>query len=192
MSDEMPVKVGVRLKHTRMLMGMSLKEVASKAGVTEGYLSKVENDVSQPSFATLHRIVQVLGINISALFASAEKGDSNVYIVRKHQRGILPTGHRRTGNRVTLEMLVPSGPEFLLQASIHVIAPKGGSDEKISHKGQEFGFVLEGRLKLLVEDSTHVVETGDSFYFDSELGHRYVNDTDVTTRVLWVNTPPTF
>jgi transcriptional regulator with XRE-family HTH domain len=188
----MPVKVGVRLKHTRMLMGMSLKEVANKAGVTEGYLSKIENDVSQPSFASLHRIVQALGINMSALFASAHQADTDVYVVRKDERPILTTGHRRTGNRVTLERLAPSGPEFLLQASIHVVQPRGGSDEAISHKGQEFGFVLEGTLKLFVEQSVHTLEAGDAFYFDSERGHRYANESDSTTRVLWVNTPPTF
>ncbi|RQR68238.1 cupin domain-containing protein [Burkholderia cenocepacia] len=188
----MPVKVGVRLKHSRMLMGLSLKEVATKAGVTEGYLSKIENNVSQPSFASLHRITQALGINMSALFASAEKGDADVYIVRKDERAVLKTGHKRSGNRVTLENLVPSGPEFLLQVSIHVIEPKGGSNEAISHKGQEFGFVLEGRLKLLVDQGSYTLEAGDAFYFDSELGHRYANDASVTTKVLWVNTPPTF
>ena len=192
MSDTTPPKLGARIKHARLVLGLHLKDVAVQSGVTEGYLSKIENDRAQPSFAILHRLAQTLKINMSQLFADASDGSSHVSVVRGEDRPTLKTGHRRAGNSVALQKLAPSGPGYLLQANIHVIEAGGGSNEVITHAGQEFGYVLEGCLDLTVEDETVRLNQGDSFYFSSELGHMYRNPTESQARVLWVNTPPTF
>lgn len=185
-------KVGVKIKHTRQTLGLSLKELATRGEVTEGYLSKIENGLAHPSLPALHRLVNALGINMSALFASPDLSDGKVHVVRSPDRPILRTGHKRAGNNVQLENLVPAGPGYLLQVSIHVVPPMGGSDEFISHQGQEFGYLLEGSLELLVDDEVHQLNIGDSFFFESELRHRYRNPFDAFARVLWVNTPATF
>lgn len=185
-------KIGTRLKHARLLMGLNLKELAQKAELTEGYLSKIERDVAQPSFAVLHRLVRVLGLNMSALFPPEGADSRFVSVVRQHDRASITTGHRRAGNQVTLQKLVAGAVHQLLQVNIHVVEPKGGSNELIHHKGEEFGYVLEGELELIVEDTTVRLGAGDAFHFDSEHGHRYQNPGDVTARILWVNTPPTF
>jgi transcriptional regulator with XRE-family HTH domain len=192
MTEALPPKLGARLKHARMVLGFHLKEVASQAQVTEGYLSKIENDRAQPSFAILHRLAQALKVNMSQLFAEADCTSSKVSVIRHEERPTLRFGHRRAGNSVALEKLAPSGPGYLLQANIHVIDPDGGSSEVISHAGQEFGYVIEGCLDLFVDNETVRLHIGDSFYFSSELGHRYRNPGDSQARVLWVNTPPTF
>lgn len=191
-SLEDQLRIGAGLKHARLSRGMNLAELAGKIGVTEGYLSKLENNRSQASLATLHRLVEVLGMNMSELFASAEDEEKPVVVVRKDKRPKIATGHRRTGNLVTLELLVPGSPGQLLQISIHVIAIDGGSLEPISHDGQEFGFVLEGIFELKVEETLFELHAGDSFYFNSSLPHSYRNVGDKEARVLWVNTPPTF
>lgn len=174
------------------MMGFSLAELGQKIGVTEGYLSKLENNRSQASLSTLHSLVSVLGMNMSELFGSAQTQDSPVNIIRSDKRPKLVTGHRRAGNLVTLERLVPGSPGQLLQINIHVIASGGGSSEPIRHEGEEFGFVLEGQFKLLVDGVSIALEAGDSFYFDSSLPHSYTNNGSTEARVLWVNTPPTF
>ncbi|WP_426217728.1 helix-turn-helix domain-containing protein [Pseudomonas sp. DWRC2-2] len=192
MSDkEATFKVGAKIKHTRQLQARSLKEVALKAEVTEGYLSKIENGIASPSLPILHRVVAALGINMGDLFANPDF-QGKVHVIRAGERPILKTGHRRSSNNVELENLVPSGPGYLLQVNIHVVPAKGGSNESISHLGQEFGLLLEGELELLVEDEVHSLATGDSFFFNSAQGHRYRNVSDKTSRILWVNTPATF
>lgn len=187
-----PALLGTKLKHTRMMLGLSLKEVARRAELTEGFLSKIENDHANPTMATLHRLVLALETNMGSLFAATEAGDADVFILPAAARPVLETGHRRAGKGVRLEKLVPTGPEYLLQINIHVVTPGGGSEELIRHKGQEFGFLLSGSLELLVESGTYTLKEGDSFYFNSELGHGYRNVSTEVARVLWVNTPPTF
>lgn len=187
-----PLRIGAKLKHARVMLGLSLAEVGRRTDLTEGYLSKLENNRSQASMATLHRVAAVLGMNMSELFANPTDENGAVSVVRKGGRPTLVTGHKQAGNQVVLERLVPGSPGQLLQINIHVIAPGGGSLEPISHDGQEFGFVLEGDVELLVEEQAVRLAEGDSFFFNSSLPHSYRNAGRAEARILWVNTPPTF
>lgn len=184
--------LGGRLKHARLLLGFSLRQVAEAAGVTEGYVSKLENDRVRPSLATLHRLAHALQTNIGELMSESGSFGRNAVVVMRDRRPVFEFADGRRGIGTSLEKLIPSRPDNLLQANIHVVAPGGGSEELISHRGQEFGFVLEGQLELLVGDETHRVSEGDAFCFDSELPHGYRNKGEATARVVWVNTPPTF
>ena len=75
---------------------------------------------------------------------------------------------------------------------MNVVEPGGASEDLIRHNGQEFGLVLEGELQLIVADETYEIRVGDAFSFDSDRPHGYRNLGKVTTRILWINTPPTF
>lgn len=186
------LKVGARLKHARLMMGLSLAELGKRTSLTEGYLSKLENNRSQASMATLHRLAAVLGINMSQLFASGADDGSPILVTRSQSRPQLSIGNRRGGNQVVLERLVPGSAGQLLQVNIHRIGPGGGSPDPINHDGQEFGFLLNGSLELTVRDSVISLSAGDCFYFDSTLPHSYRNIGADEAQVLWVNTPPTF
>ncbi|WP_334173839.1 cupin domain-containing protein [Pseudoxanthobacter sp.] len=186
------VRIGAKLRHARTLKGLSLSELGHRIGVTEGYLSKLENGRSQASLATLHKLVGALDTNMSALFAAPPDGEEAVTVVRAGERPRLETGHPRAGNKVVLERLVPHRHDQLLQINIHVIPPGGGSPDFISHGGQEFGYVLAGAFTLIVDGHERRLGEGDSFSFDSQLPHGYRNDGRQEARVLWVNTPPTF
>jgi uncharacterized cupin superfamily protein len=79
-----------------------------------------------------------------------------------------------------------------LQANIHRIDPGGESDGRIEHEGEEIGYILQGELELRIDDKTYLLSAGDSFFFPSHLPHGYFNPGEVETRVIWINTPPTF
>lgn len=187
-----PSNLGAKLKLARLARGLSLKTLAGQAGITEGHLSKIENNRAHPSLASLHQLASALDMNMSALFAAAEHSNSRIFVVRSNDRPKLRTGDSSANNMIVLEKLVPSGPEQLLQVNIHVVQPNGGSEKSISHMGQEFGMVLEGMVELIVAEEKEVLSTGDSFFFNSELPHRYANVGEGVARILWVNTPPTF
>lgn len=187
-----PPGFGIKLRHARQLRGLSLEELGARVELTQGYLSKIENDRAVPTIATLHKIVHVLEVNINSLLTDLEAANSDVFVMRRGNRQRLVTGHRRAGNRVVLEQLVPSAPHYFMQVNIHVIEKGGGSNEPISHRGQEFGYVLSGTIELSVNGKLLELNEGDSFYFDSSLGHSYRNSGKFEARVVWVNTPPTF
>lgn len=186
---EQPSGLGVRIRHSRMVRGITLKELADEAQCSESMLSKIENDKATPSFGTLHRIATALGTNISELYSAAKVGDR--IVSRAGERPILMTDNLRTGKGIQLERLIPYSREHLLQGNIHRIAPRGGS-EAIVHAGEEIGYVLEGEIELVIDGKRLRAKVGDSFHFRSELPHSYRNVGSRTARVLWISTPPTF
>ncbi|HWE78635.1 MAG TPA: XRE family transcriptional regulator [Pseudolabrys sp.] len=177
----------MRLRHARMVRGITLKKLADEADCSESMLSKIENDKAAPSFGTLHRIATALGTNISELYAPA----NGVVVSRAGERPVLMTDNLRTGKGLELERLIPYSREHLLQGNIHRIAPGGGS-EAIAHAGEEIGYVLEGEIELVIDGQRFRAGKGDSFHFRSELPHAYRNIGTKTARVLWISTPPTF
>lgn len=183
-------RIGIKLKHARMVKGLRLKDVAERANCSESLISKIENGRANPSVSMLHRIANVLGTNIGHLFATS---DENGRVVQRYgERPVIETNSLRRGLGVTLERLVPNVEGSLLQGAIHVLDIGGVSDEGISHEGEEIGYVLIGKLELYVDGQAYTLNEGDSFYFRSELAHRYRNIHEGTTKVIWINTPPTF
>jgi transcriptional regulator with XRE-family HTH domain len=182
--------VGVRLRHARISLRLKLRELAEKAGCSESLLSKVENGHALPSFTTLHRIIDVLGLTMGQLFA---KGTEPQGIVsRNGERPVLAMHPLRPGTDVRLEQLIPYDPTHLLEGSIHLIPAGAGGSGAISHVGEEVFYVIEGSIILNVAQETHTLRAGDSAYFRSELPHKYKNPGPDAARIIVINTPPTW
>lgn len=188
---EREIKIGLRLKHARIVQNLRLRELAEKLDCSESFISKVENDKVRPSLAMLHRIVSVLGINIATLFAEPDD-DSPVLVVRANSRARIRTDPLLNGPGIVTERLVAKASGALIEAGIHCIDPGGHTDGVLQHAGEEIGFVLQGRFELQVEGTSYLLEEGDCFFFRSELKHGYRNPGSVRTKVLMVCTPPTF
>jgi quercetin dioxygenase-like cupin family protein/DNA-binding XRE family transcriptional regulator len=182
--------LGVRLKHARMVRQLTLKALAAQAGCSASLLSKVEGGHATPSLATLHRLALALSTNIAALVSGPDINTSPVQRAKERPSVSFPTAGKR--GSIMLERVVVPAPGQLLQGDIHVIEPHSSSDEQISHLGEELGYVIEGELELTLDAERYRLQAGDSFYFPSNVPHSYCNPGKGVTRVLWINTPPTF
>jgi transcriptional regulator with XRE-family HTH domain len=184
------VRIGARLKHARMVRGLTLKQVADAARCSESFVSKLENDKANPSFAMLHRLAAILGVNVAALFAASD--ETGGVISHPDNRPVILTDQLRVGKGIKLERLIPYSHAYLLQGNIHHIDTGGRSDGNIVHSGEEVGYVLEGEIELTVDGRKYRARKGDSFHFRSELPHGYRNVGTMPARIIWINTPPTF
>lgn len=177
--------LGVRIRHARRVVHLTLTQVAARAACSESLISKIENGQATPSLAMLHRIAVALDTNIAALTTEDVPMDSPV----------LPRGKRpvmRTGGGIALERLVLAKRGGLLQANIHIVEPGVETDGQIVHAGEEVGYVLEGQVELLLGNERHLIQKGDAFTFPSQIPHGYRNTGKTVARILWVNTPATF
>ncbi|MGO4331783.1 cupin domain-containing protein [Cupriavidus sp. 2TAF22] len=186
------IVIGGRLKHARLNRKLSLRQLAEKVGCTESFLSKVENCKVRPSLPMLHKIAVTLGISVAKLFIEEDNTTGSVTVMREGQRQILRTEHRRAGDGVSLETLLPNHLCALLESNIHHIPAGTSSQGFLEHQGEEMGYVLQGELELTVADQTIRVSKGDSFFFFSHLPHGYRNIGSTEAQVLWVNTPQSF
>lgn len=190
---ETEVRIGVRLKYARLSKGYTLAELADIVQCSESMISKVENDKLRPSIAMLHRFSQALETNIASLISEPDPSAGLVNIIRAESRPRIRVDAEWQGaDGVWLERVIPPTPGGLLQSHVLNLAPNGRSDGLISHTGEELGFVLTGEVELEVGGSTYMLKAGDSFFFPSSLEHGYRNRSKSVTRILWVNTPPSF
>lgn len=186
------VRIGMRLKHARLSKGYTLKELANLVECSESMISKVENDKLRPSIAMLHRFSQALETNIASLISEPDPNSGLVSIGRSNQRPRIHVDPELQGADVWLERVIPPSNGGLLQSHVLNLSPKGRSDGLIRHTGEELGFVITGEVDLEVEGVIYHLQAGDSFFFSSSLAHGYYNKGKTITRILWVNTPPSF
>ncbi|XAH24964.1 XRE family transcriptional regulator [Xylophilus sp. GW821-FHT01B05] len=183
--------LGLRLKHARMVQGLTLRQLADAAGCSESMLSKIERGHAMPSLSALHRLALALKSNVAELTATGGEGQSPIGRAGARPVVSFQSGRKQKGS-IRLERVMLPMRGQLLQADIHLIDPLVSSGEQISHIGEELGYLLEGELELTLGDSTYRLGPGDHFSFSSDTPHSYRNPGQTLTRVLWVNTPPTF
>ena len=148
-----------------------------------GFLSALEREQMTASVATLRRLARFYRMNILALFNPSE---ANPGRVKPGERKVLDAGPG-----VRMELL--AWGNTLMEPHLFRIAPSAGSGESYAHDGEEFLYILQGKLDIsLPNGETQELEEGDSFYFESTNAHHWKNPGKTETLVLWINTPPTF
>jgi len=188
--DAREPRIGRRLRRARLQSGLRLRDVAERAGCSESMLSRIENDRAAPSLTSLHRLCKALSIHISTLLE--EEQEARWSVLRPGQRRLIGYTPGRNGEGTFAEVLIPYESGRTLEGCIMVIEPGGHSGGPLQHRGEEVGYVIEGELELIIEQTVFRLAPGGSFYFPSELPHSYSNPGKTITRAVWINTPPTF
>ncbi|WP_082666246.1 cupin domain-containing protein [Aureimonas sp. AU4] len=189
-TDRASAKLGLKLRLSRQTKGLTLKELALRAGCSESLLSKIENGKASPSLPMLHRLVEVLDTNIGRMFEEVDGEEGIVF--RAGHRPLIALDPLRQGEGISLERVIPYSAGHLLQCNIHHIDAGGASAGPIRHAGEEVGYVIAGEIELTVGERAFQLSAGDSFVFQSERPHHYRNTGAERASIFWVNTPPTF
>ena len=175
-------RIGAQLRAARQAARLSMAEVAERAGLTKGFVSKLERDLANVSVASLIRLCDALGISVGSLF-QAPKGE----VVRRDARPRINFG----GRKMTEYLLTPSG-EKRVQAILSDIEPGGGSGKEpyALPAGVEFALILAGRLQVTVAGEQVLLEEGDALTFTADMDHSFQAPAGSGgTRVLWVLSP---
>jgi DNA-binding transcriptional MerR regulator/quercetin dioxygenase-like cupin family protein len=176
--------LGSKLRKLRQRAGLGVNAAARLATISPGFLSAIERARCNASVATLQRLAAAYGTTVIELFD--EKPKKPTRLVRPQETRLL-----QTQSGVRMELLA-SGTA-LLQCMRFSVRPGAGSDGAYSHHGEEFIHMLEGTLEVWLDEiECHVLQAGDSFWFESTLGHRWYNPGESDAVLIWINTPPTF
>ena len=175
-------RIGTQLKAARLAARKTMAEVAEQSGLTKGFVSKLERDLTNVSVASLIRLCEALDVSVGSLF-EASIGE----VVRRGDRPPINFG----GRKMNEYLLTPSG-EKRVQAILSDIEPGGGSgDEPYSLPADvEFVFVLAGQLQITVAGEQITLEQGDAFTFPPSTQHTFrVAPLAGRAQVLWVFSP---
>ena len=158
-------ELGFRLKELRADRGWTLEELAERTGLSKPFLSRLEAGDRQPSIAAVLTLARAFGVAVGAMFESAPHVDTCV-VVRGDKAAI------RRGNGLTYAALSSTARFANLQPMKITVSHRRKGEEQYQHDGEEWVYVLSGRLRISVAGVLHDLEPGDSAHFDSRQPHR--------------------
>ena len=184
-------KVGSRLRAERERLGISLRELARRVGVSPSLVSQIELDRVNPSVSTLYALVTALGVTMSDVFGDSRSEERLVRELRGREGLAERPETRRVINLasgVRWERLTPHSDrdvEFL-----YVVYPVGAEscpeDALMTHAGKEYGYVMNGTLGVRVGFDEYELGPGASIAFDSSSPHRLWATGDEPVQAVWV------
>jgi DNA-binding transcriptional MerR regulator len=174
--------IGPHFRKLRLQRGESLATVAEAVGISVGFLSNVERSQSGASIGIMRKLAQHYGLNILDLFSPI---DGTGPLVR-------PGNRKRLKGRPGVQMELLAWGRITMEPHLLRVAPGAGNGDSYSHEGEEFLYLVRGRLAISLGPEEFRLRAGDSFYFASQTPHRWYNPGTTETIILWINTPPTF
>ena len=182
----MEFDIGKRLRALRTEHGFSQRELATRAGVTNGTISMIEQNRTSPSVGSLKKVLDGFPIAMSDFFAHDFSSRRKIFFSETELARISEgkIEYKQVGRDLTGKSLQVLHETY-----------KPGADtgrNMLSHQGEEAGVVVQGKLEVTVGTERQVLKVGDAFYFESHKPHRFRCIGDEAAIVVSACTPPSF
>lgn len=178
--------IGERLRLVRTKTGLSQRQLAKKAGVTNGLISLIEQNRVSPSIASLKKVLDGIPVSLAEFFTSDMTDEHKTFYnaaelpdLGKENISYRLVGYDRHGRAMSI-----------LHETYNPSADTG--EDMLTHDGEEGGVIVRGELELTVGTDVRVLKAGDSYYFESKIPHRFRNIGKEVCELISANTPPTF
>lgn len=180
--------VGARLQAIRKLKGLSQRELAKRAGVTNSTISMIEKNSVSPSISSLKKVLSGIPMSLVEFFSIDFEQETPVQVVYRADELV-----DISSGAVTMKLIGKAHPSRSI-AFLDETYPPGADtgDEMLNHDGEEAGMLVDGRLELTVGNEVFVLESGDSYYFESNRPHRFRNPYEHPARLISATTPANF
>ena len=175
--------LGEKIKQMRNQLGLTQAELADRCELTKGYISQLENNLNSPSIATLTDILSALGSNLAEFF----KEDTDEKVVFSKEEFI-----EKDADGVVWNWLIPNAQQNMMEPVLVELAENATTAADIPHEGEEFGYVLEGKIAIELGKKHYLCKKGEAFYYPANKPHSILNKGKGKAKFLWVSTPPNF
>lgn len=179
------MNIGNKIKELRIGKNLTQEELADRAELSKGFISQLERDLTSPSIATLIDILQCLGTDLTEFFS--EKTDEQVVF---HEEDFFQKQDAELHN--TVEWIIPNAQKNMMEPIRLTLEPGGSTYMDVPHEGEEFGYVLQGSIRIHVGKKVYTAKKGESFYFTPHSEHYITANKTTGAKLIWVSTPPSF
>ena len=173
---------GARLRELRLRRGWTLQELAARSGLSKPFLSRLESGSRQASIAAVLTLSRVFDVSLSSLFESPPTREPCV-IVRAAD------AVEKATNGLNYVPLSRAGRFFNLQPLYIRVSPSRKGNEHYHHDGEEWIYVLSGKLRLSLAGKSYDLWPGDAAHFESRLPHRLIATGRKEAEALVVASP---
>ncbi|EKN01048.1 MULTISPECIES: cupin domain-containing protein [Acidocella] len=179
--------IGTRLKLVRQIFGLTQRELARRAGVTNGAISLIEQNRVSPSISSLKKILDGIPLTLADFFTLDFSPSDEVFFTAAELTEIAyqpEMSMRLVGRKAKGRAL------GMLRETYQPGADTG--DTMLRHEGEECGIIVSGSLTVTVGVQERVLNPGDAYYFRSDIPHRFRNQGEEPCVLISANSPPTF
>ncbi len=175
--------IGERIKNLRNRNGLTQQELADRTELTKGFISQLERGQVSASVVTLFDLIECLGSTPAEFFRQDE--EQVVFSEQEYFEKIDGQGN-------SIQWIVPSAQKYQMEPLLVVLAPHGVLEEDKPHSGEEFGFLISGRLNLHLGEKVYHIKAGESFYYQAAKTHYLSNPANRPAKLIWISSPPEF
>jgi quercetin dioxygenase-like cupin family protein len=167
---EIILKVGESVKEIREKKGLSLKDIFQRTGLQPEFLMDVEKGKISPPLGAIIKLAKALEMKMGYFISGAENLPYTV--VRKNDHKLISRYDSKKSQTYGYEFisLAPHKKDRHMEPFLVTLEPSN-IEERSTHDGQEFIFVLEGTMEVRLGEKTHLLEPGDAIYYDSTVSH---------------------
>ncbi len=185
--DDTTVRVGEVVRRIRQRRRMTLRELGTRANLSQSFLSQLERGLTQVSIASMRRIADALEINVVDLFQDGDSHEPRV--LHRDARPTLPFGDGATKSLLTWQK-----PLENVEVLLTVFEPGGSTGKELYTHGdsEEILLVLSGTVRLELGERAFALVAGDSIDYRSSVPHRVVNVGATPAEALFVISPPSY
>ena len=162
--------LGNAVRDLRQRHGLTIADVAERAAISRGMLSKIENAQTATSLDTLTRLARALGVSLSTLFRNYDVPDGSAQLVKNGEGMEVVRRGTRRGHTYHL-LAYDQGPTKLFEPFLITIDSESATFPVFEHPGTEFIYMLEGRMEYRHGQHTYLLTPGDSLTFRGEVPH---------------------
>jgi quercetin dioxygenase-like cupin family protein len=180
------VNVGERVRKVRERRGLSLRDISQRTDLDVLLLKQIEEGAISPPLGTVIKLAKALEMKMG-FFISGEE-ERAYTIVRRNDRKVVSRYDSKKQKQYgyEFESLAPYKKDRHMDPFLVSLEPADTEAERSTHGGQEFIYVLQGRMKVHLGDEKHLLEPGDAIYYDSSVPHLVKCHGDETTKILAV------
>jgi transcriptional regulator with XRE-family HTH domain len=179
--------IGTRLRLVRQTYGLTQRELARRAGVTNGAISLIEQNRVSPSISSLKKILEGIPLSLAEFFTADFSPSNDVFFAAADCAEIAHDA------KISMRLAGRSNQGRALQMLFETYQPGADTgEEMLKHEGEEAGIIITGSLTVTAGPQERTLHAGDAYYFRSDIPHRFRNLGDAPCTLISANTPPSF
>lgn len=186
MQEDIIIQISQKIKEQRKAKGITVQELATRADVSKGLISQIENNRTVPSLLVLVNIIRALNLDMNAFFNDIDqhKPSSRIVVIRQdHYQPAEKESAKGYHYRRVISRTVKGGPTDIMLLDLKKGARRS---QLVKTDAWEYKYVIKGTVEYQVHNEVHILEAGDSIFFDGRLGHKPSNIGDDDAQMLLI------
>jgi transcriptional regulator with XRE-family HTH domain len=178
--------ISKRIRNLRTNKNMTLDDLAKIIDVSKSYISKLERSKKSPPISTLYKIATALGTDLNFLITGHDLYKNIKVSVVKNNEQFKVSGNNKSSDYTYYALAYKKNSKLMEPFLVEI--SENSKLKHYSHNGEEFNYILKGKVEFIVDNDIFILDEGDSIYFESKMSHSVRNLISEKSVLISVNT----